>query len=56
MEAVNTGEFERTSEDNEQKLGNILDMTLQQVEMSYDLDQQQEASSVKSNSQQLLDQ
>ena len=38
MEAVNSGELERISEDNEQKLGNILDMTLQQVEMSYELD------------------
>ena len=56
MEAVSTGEYERISEDNEQNLGSILDMTLQQVEMSYDLDQQQEASSIKSNSQQLLDQ
>ena len=38
MEAVSTGEYERISEDNEQNLGSILDMTLQQVEMSYDLD------------------
>ena len=38
MEPIKMVEFERMQSENEQALGSILDMTLEQVEMSHELD------------------
>ena len=39
MEPVDMADLQKVQEENEEAMGNILDMTLEQVEMSHELDQ-----------------
>lgn len=50
LESVDMEEFACTQEDNSQMMGEILDLTLSQVETSFDLDMQQETSQIRANS------
>ena len=55
METVDEDKLEQVRQENVEAIGNLLDMTLEQVEMSYDLDRQQETNKIKSSSQHVLD-
>ena len=56
LDPVDMAAFANLQQQNAQTMGQILDLTLAQVETSYDLDIQQQDSQIRVNSQHLLDQ